>query len=187
MGEIEYRRGPCDFPLYPGESCSGVYQAKVLFKGEAAQIKVLSDFEDKKAGQRYLIYGPTLYFPNKYETLEKVINAIKISQSEAIYVRNTLTAKLKLVKGPISYIQAVDEELYEKTLSKMEFEALKDQGFKERYSFWAFTLQIQKNEVCCIIDYQTNKETYVFGPKSHILGPYEGVKCITISAGVCYV
>lgn len=190
MGEIEIRQGPTTFSLYPGESdLEGIKNATILGKNEVAVIQAIDNFiddkgEEKKAGECWIISGPARYIPTKFERCIKSYKAINVGQSEAIYVRDTSTSELKLVKGPQSYILNVDEEEYQKVLSPREFEALKDQGITERASSKAFTLQIQKNECVCVIDYKSNKETYILGPKSHILGPYEGVKVISISAGV---
>jgi major vault protein len=113
--------------------------------------------------------------------LSLIALAITVSENEAIYIRNTLTSELKLVKGPISYLPNVDEERFMKKLSKEEYQAL---GIPAEPSFKAYVVQIQKNECLCVIDYKDNKEEYIMGPESKILGPNEGIKVVTISAGV---
>jgi hypothetical protein len=37
-------------------------------------IKALNDFDDKKAGELYMIQGPTIFIPKKYERLERKID-----------------------------------------------------------------------------------------------------------------
>jgi len=114
-GEKDIRKGPKIFSLYPGEySENGVENAKILIKNEAAVVQSIFDNNDKKAGEKWLIEGPTLYFPSKYEKLLDTITAQNISQGEAIYIRNITNSELKLIKGPISYLRGVDEELYYK-------------------------------------------------------------------------
>jgi len=153
-GEKEIRKGPKVFSLYPGETDDGVQNAKILIKNEGAIIQSIYDYKDKKAGQKWLIEGPTLYYPSKYEKLVDTITAQNISQGEAIYIRNTTNSELKLITGPISYLRGVDEELFYKKLTQSEYEALSIQGIKAEPTFKAYNIQVQKNEIICIVDYK---------------------------------
>ena len=86
-----------------------------------------------------------------------------------------------MVKGPNSFIPSVDEEEYFKNLSQEEYEAL---GIPKTPSSRAFNLQIQKNEIVCVVDYLKNENRYVIGPISLLLGPHEGVKVLNLAAGL---
>jgi len=156
-----------------------------LNKNQAAVVKALRDFKkdnvERKAGELYMISGPTMFIPGQFEEVVRRVDAITISENEAVYIRNTSTSELKLVKGPISYMPGVEEERFYKKLSKDECQAL---GISEEAQFKAYSINVQKNECVCVKDYKNNKEYYVRGPDSHILGPYEGLKVISISAGV---
>lgn len=85
-----------------------------------------------------------------------------------------------MIKGPTSFIPSVDEEEYKKRLTDEEYTAL---GIAKQPSSKAFTLQIQKNEIVCVVDYLNNKNKFVVGPTSLLLGPYEGVKVLSLAGG----
>lgn len=71
-----------------------------------------------------------------------------------------------MISGPVSYIPDTNEELYSKQLSTEEYNALE---LPENPSYKAITVQVQKNEVICVLDHAKNTEKYIFGPISYIL------------------
>eukprot|EP01080_Neovahlkampfia_damariscottae_P003362 gene3362-5909_t len=182
MGEVEIRQGPAVFSLYPLEVLSASVQDVIILNNSTgAVIQATQDFDDKKAGEEWIIKGPTSYIPTVNEILIKIVPAINISQGEAIYVRNTRTSELKMIKGPTSFIPSVNEEEYHKKLSNEEYTAL---GIPKNASSRAYNLQIQKNEIVCVVDYLKNKNRYVIGPISLLLGPHEGVKVLNLAGGL---
>lgn len=182
MGKREVRKGPILFALYPGEQLEQEVQpAHILNSNEAAIIQAIEDHSDRKAGEKWIIKGPHMFIPNKFETVLETVKAINVPQQNAIYVRNTRTSELKLVEGPISYLLNVDEALYNKRLREEEYKAL---GIPSSPSHFAFVIQVQKNECVCVLDFQSNTEEYVLGPQTVFLGPHQGIKVLSLSAGV---
>lgn len=59
-------------------------------------------------------------------------------------------SRLELL-GPCSYVLSVNEELYEKSLSNIEYKALKKAAVP---SFLAYSLTLEKNQAVCIVDVQ---------------------------------
>ena len=86
-----------------------------------------------------------------------------------------------MISGPVSYIPETNEELYQKQLTPAEYAALE---IPENPSSRAITIQVQKNEVICVVDHAKNTEKYIFGPVSYILKENEGLKVLSLSMGV---
>ncbi len=181
-GEREIRKGPATFALYPSEVLVGTQSAVILSKNEAAIVFVDSDTTSHTAGERYMIVGPSSFIPDKNEHVESVIQAINVSDGQAIYVRNIENGELKMVKGPCSYLLKVNEEKYLKSLSSDEYEAL---GLTNRSpSYFATSIQVQKDEIACTIDSTKHEEKYHLGPTNLVLRPTESIKILSVSAGV---
>ncbi|EFC48084.1 predicted protein [Naegleria gruberi] len=201
FGMKEIRQGPSTFSLYPGESLlnSRVLDADILNKNEYIFLQALKDHYinntsnntstgnstgDKKlfkAGEMRRVIGPTIYYANtNEERIGDIQSAINVGENEAIYIRNVETSELKTVKGPTSYFLECNEELYYKKLTDREYDALE---LPNQSSFNAYHIQIQKNEIVCIIDHKKGIETFHEGPKSMILGSHEGLRTLSISGG----
>nr|CAG4717451.1 unnamed protein product [Naegleria fowleri] len=197
-GQKDIRIGPTTFSLFPGEVLMDgvVKDADILNKNEFIFLQALKDHEIEvpssndlnkmirktfKAGEMRRLIGPAIYYANtNEERVGGVQTAINIGENEAIYVRNTLTSELKTVKGPLSYYLDVNEELYYKKLTNKEYDAL-ELSYSPSYN--AYHIQIQKNEVVCIIDYKAGVERFYEGPKSMILDCSEGLRTLSISGG----
>lgn len=194
MGRIIIVHGPKTFSLHPGEMLDSIENAFLLNKNQYLIVESNDDFTDertgteRKAGELYTVQGPALFVPQKNETvvMDKSTytytrEAINISDGEAVYIRNTDTSELKMVRGPLSYVLPVNEEEYEKPLTADEYDAL---GLSRAPRSSAYSIQLQKNQCLCIVDYKESKERYVLGPDRVLLGPYEGVKAISLSGGI---
>eukprot|EP00916_Digyalum_oweni_P008499 GHVL01014257.1.p1 GENE.GHVL01014257.1~~GHVL01014257.1.p1 ORF type:complete len:858 (+),score=173.59 GHVL01014257.1:103-2676(+) len=85
-GEIEVRisdEWKVPFPLYPGEEMhQKPTELPMITEGNAALIRALRDFDDKVAGEEWLIKGPSLYFPRKEEQLISIIEGIMIGNAD---------------------------------------------------------------------------------------------------------
>lgn len=193
MGRRVVVRGPKTFCLHPGEKELPAEEAYLLNKNQYLVVQSNNYFEDangvkRSPGDLYNICGPTLFIPNKDEeilydpkTRQKLRNAISIPDGEAVYVRNTDTSELKLVKGPLSYVPAVNEEEYEKLLDALEYDALELSGLARSQ---AYVINVQKSQCLCVLNYKDNTERYILGPDRVILGPHEGLKVLQLSGGV---
>ncbi|KAL0484707.1 major vault protein [Acrasis kona] len=179
MGQIEIRRGPLILSLYPFERCEGLVKDAVLLgKNQYLFVKAT---EGDDAGVLHRVKGPALHFPNPNEEIVGTFDAINIGENEAVYIQNTDTSELKLVKGPTSYMLEVNEKEYNKELSAEECSAI---DASSATSSRAYSINIQKNEIVAITDYRSNKEKYILGPVCHILEPHEGVRVVKISGGI---
>jgi len=196
MGKSIVVQGPKTFSLFPGEELTTKpMNACLLNKNQYLVIEAMDDFsdeesgKDRKAGELYTVQGPTLFIPKKHEKIvvppvvpKKFIrDATNISDNEAVYVRNLDTSELKMVRGPLSYVLAVNEEEYLKSLTDDEYDALQ-LPYEPRSN--AYSIQLQKNQCVCVTDYKESKERYVLGPDRILLGPHEAVKVINLSGGV---
>lgn len=181
FGTRELRKGPANIMLYPMEERENVCSVTLLQQNQAAIVKCLTDFDGHKAGDLFQVKGPGSWIPSKNEQLVRIVDSVNVSESEAIYVRDNETSVLKMINGPVNYILKERESLYKKQLSGPEYRAL---SLPARASWKAYELKVRKNECVCIVDYETSKEKYLMGPISYLLKPHEGVKVVSISAGV---
>ena len=64
-----------------------------------------------------MVYGPREYLPGKEVSVVEKIKAIPLGENEGIYVRNLTTGKVRLERGPQSFLLSYNEELWSKKLS----------------------------------------------------------------------
>eukprot|EP01028_Stygiella_incarcerata_P011662 TRINITY_DN669_c1_g1_i1.p1 TRINITY_DN669_c1_g1~~TRINITY_DN669_c1_g1_i1.p1 ORF type:complete len:544 (+),score=173.65 TRINITY_DN669_c1_g1_i1:131-1762(+) len=184
MGTREVREGPREFSLYPRERMDGGVRQAHVIRAEQS-IVLLAKRHDKvlghKAGEMYKYMGPLKYIPKKHEEVVEIRDSIVVPQNEGIYVVDKNTGKARLVEGPVCYNLGVDEELYEKKLTKEQYDSL---GISSGCRWKAVSLGCADGEIACIIDRLSGLETYLSGPCIHLLGPEEEVKITVLSAGV---
>lgn len=181
IGDREVIVGPRVLALAYDEVIEGEIQSvHLLGEGQALQLQMIVDHEDRPAGFMWQEKGPKRFVPSKYERIVRQLNVILINQNEAIYVQDVETAKMKMIRGPCAYLLAVNEELYNKPYSEWEISAL---GLDKNPSYWATVIHLEKGEMLCVLNYESNQETVIMGPSTYILGPQEGVKVLSISAG----
>ena len=95
FGRQQIRRGECKFFLQPGEALyKGIQNIHVIDEDEALLVRANVNYFDKKtekeykAGQRWLIKGPTDYIPeNEVDIVEKR-EAQPLAENEGLYVRD---------------------------------------------------------------------------------------------------
>ena len=151
------------------------HQAEVQEEGKTVMKKF-------KAGEMRRVIGPTIYYANTNELkVGSTQTAVNVGENEAIYVRNLVSSELKTVRGPVSYFLDVDEELYSKPLSNQEYDAL---NIPRSATYNAYHINIQKNEVVCIINYKTGHESFIEGPKSMVMESNCGLRTLSISGGI---
>ncbi len=194
-GDREVRIGPCMFSLHPGEeidrsydvgemSPTGIREEFVLKENIGLLVKALKDFVDdtgttRKAGDLWIIKGPTNYIPPKYVHVERYVNAISLGHYEGIYIKNMKTGEIRLEVGPKIIMLTPDEELYEKDYTQSELTALK---FGENIDYTrARPLWVLENEATLIMSEED--QSIVFGPKVVMLGPFQRPYILTISGG----
>jgi len=203
LGHRELRRGECTFFLRPGEKLEkGIQNIYVLGEEEALLLRAKVAFaeasdKDKKtnrrAGDRWMIYGPCDYIPSiEIEVVERR-TAIPLDSNEGIYVRDVAAGTVRAVVGQ-SYMLKPTEELWAKELPKSVEELLTkatsrdqnegSQGDQERDPTRVITYRVPHNAAVQIYDFKQKKARVVFGPELVMLGPEEQFTILNLSGGV---
>eukprot|EP01115_Flamella_aegyptia_P000413 TRINITY_DN1058_c0_g1_i9.p1 TRINITY_DN1058_c0_g1~~TRINITY_DN1058_c0_g1_i9.p1 ORF type:complete len:849 (+),score=481.45 TRINITY_DN1058_c0_g1_i9:63-2549(+) len=181
-GSKELRKGEVSFFLKPGERLeSGIQNVYVLSEEEAILLSARQDFKDefskkdRKAGDRFMVYGPTDYVPPvEVEFIEKR-TAIPLDENEGIYVRDIKTGKVRAVTNE-TYMLKPNEELWKKDLPKVVEDLLtksQEGNAPERDKTRVVTYRAPHNSAVQIYDYKEKKSRVVFGPELIMLGPDE--------------
>jgi len=190
LGQRQLRKGETSFFLKPGERLeAGIQNVYVLSEEEALLLSVKQNYVDdqkkpRKAGDRFMIYGPTDYVPPvEVEVIEKRV-AIPLDENEGIYVRDIKTGKVRAVTNE-TYMLKPNEELWKKELPKIVEELLvkekPDHEAAERDKTKVVTYRAPHNSAVQIYDYKEKKSRVVFGPELIMLGPDEHFTVISLS------
>jgi major vault protein len=99
-----------------------------------------------------------------------------------MYVRDTQSGRVRIVKGE-SYMLQANEELWKKDLPKVVEDLLqqKGEGEAERDRTRAVTYRAPHNTAVQIYDYKEKKSRVVFGPELIMLGPDEQFTVVDLS------
>jgi major vault protein len=190
LGQRELRKGEVSFFLKPGERLeAGIQNVYVLSEEEALLLSVKQNFVDaskkeRKAGDRFMVYGPTDYVPPvEVDVIEKR-TAIPLDENEGIYVRDIKTGKVRSVTNE-TYMLKPSEELWKKDLPKIVEELLAKQrnesGSVERDQTRVVTYRAPHNTAVQIYDYKEKKSRVVYGPELIMLGPDEHFSILSLS------
>ncbi|MBI5066486.1 hypothetical protein HZA97_09735 [Candidatus Woesearchaeota archaeon] len=198
-GEREVRKGPQKFSLRPGEKIEKQpTKEHVLTKYDALLVKAREDFDNRKAGDKFLVKGPTKYVPSKHEDVLERITAISLSDTDGIYVQNNDTGEVSLVKGPTDYFLQPNESFYEKEITKEELQALGLEAQVGRDGVRVLTRQaanksfLEDRTKALVLELEDNEIVFLYdgtdtriekGPKTTFLGPYERPKVLNLSGG----
>eukprot|EP01114_Cavostelium_apophysatum_P021310 TRINITY_DN73_c0_g1_i1.p1 TRINITY_DN73_c0_g1~~TRINITY_DN73_c0_g1_i1.p1 ORF type:complete len:827 (-),score=291.69 TRINITY_DN73_c0_g1_i1:101-2581(-) len=191
FGQKELRKGEVSFFLRPGEKLeNGIQNIYVLAEEEALLLRARENFvdeekKDRKAGDRWMLYGPTDFVPPTEVEIVQKRTAIPLDENEGIYVRDIRTGKVRAVIGE-SYMLKPNEELWKKELPKQVEDILaKDKSVEdvtgERDKTRVVTYRAPHNSAVQIYDYKEKKSRVVFGPEMIILGPDEHFTIISLS------
>lgn len=66
----------------------------VLQEDESILLKAIEDFDGKKCGETWMIYGPTSYIPPKEVKIIDRRKAVPLSKNEGIYVKSLKTGEV---------------------------------------------------------------------------------------------
>jgi len=192
FGQKELRKGELSFFLNPGERLeSGIQNVYVLTDEEALLLRAKENFfdekekQEKKAGDKWMIYGPTDFVPPVEVEIVQKRTAIPLDENEGIYVRDIRTGKVRAVIGQ-SYMLKPNEELWKKELPKNVEELLSkdralDDNAVERDKTRVISYRAPHNSAVQIYDYKEKKARVVFGPDLVMLGPDEHFTIISLS------
>lgn len=183
LGEIDIRLGPCKLFLHYHERVA-VKRAKVLTAEQGLIVETTRDCvvegKECKAGDRRRVLGPCRFVPTKYERIAQNLTLQKLAHNEGIYVRNTTTGEVSMKIGACAFMLDVEEEFFVKEYSYEEAEAL---HLPSANTHHATCVKLERGQLLCCHNYQTNEERIIQGPASYLLGPQEGVKVLNLSAG----
>ena len=198
-GQRELRLGELRFFLKPGESIEGgIKEAYVLGEEEALLLFCNQDFKDDKgdlhkAGQRWMIYGPTNYIPPLEVSVIERRKSIPLDANEGVYVRDITTGKVRSVIGQ-AYMLLPNEELWKKELPAL-VESLLDKSTRDkndqddqlggsRDKTKVVTYRVTHGASVQIYDFKQKKARVVFGPELVMLGPDEEFTVLNLSGDV---
>ena len=99
-GDREVRVGPTIFSLHPGEELEHrkIRNEYVLVQDKGLLMKAIRDFKEgeikRKAGDRWIVEGPTHYIPHKYAIVEQPVKAISLGRDEGIYIKDEVLVNI---------------------------------------------------------------------------------------------
>jgi major vault protein len=205
-GSRQQRRGEASFFLQPGESFqdNSIKNVILLDENDALLLKAKTDFENKKAGDRWMIKGPCEFIPPLELEILESRRAIPLDDNEGIYVRDISTGEIRMVSGQTYLLQA-HEELWNKILSPEVEELLAAQYSgsifqtaevceKGEYRYRkpdvqsyvrvphkVVTFRAPHNSAVQVYDLRDKKCRIVFGPEYIKLGPHEEFTVLKLS------
>jgi len=191
LGQKELRKGECSFFLKPGERLeAGIQPVIVLAEEEALLLRARENFVDdlkkeRKAGDRWMLYGPLDFIPPVEVEIVETRKSIPLDVNEGIYVRDIKTGKVRAVTGE-SYMLVPNEELWKKELPKVVEDLLakdraENDSSAERDKTRVATFRAPHNSAVQIYDYKEKKSRVVFGPELIMLGPDEQFSVLSLS------
>lgn len=176
-GYKEQRFGERSFFLMPGETLEGGIKNKyVLADDEALLLRAKegheSEGEERKPGDRWMIYGPCSYMPPTQVEILEVRKAIPLHINEGIYVRDIKSGQVRSEIGR-SYMLKPHEELWEMELSDIVDGLLTQQGQPRTNKTRVVTYKCPANSIVQVYDYKSKVSRTVLGPNMVMLSPDE--------------
>jgi len=216
MGHKKMIQGPAQFFLNPGEALENgrVESIRVLGEDEGLVLRANESFVDgettRKPGDRWMVRGPAEYIPPTTCEVVTTHRAIPLDDNEGIYVRDTQSGQVKVIRGE-TYMLSENEELWRKELPPAVEELLhaakdpaadRSTGTKQggsgtggggggggaggrgkRDKSRAITFRVPHNAAVQIYDYKSKTPRVVFGPELVMLGPEEQFTQLSLSGG----
>jgi len=200
LGKRELRKGETSFFLNPGERLEGgrPQNVYVLDSEEALLLCARESLKDgsdnRKPGDRWMIFGPTDYVPPvAVDVLEKR-RAIPLDENEGIYVRDIKTGRVRAVTGQ-SYMLSSYEELWKKDCPAVVETLLAKEITRDRAGAGStsasardptkvITYRTPHNSAVQVYDYKSKTARVVFGPDLVMLGPDEQFTVNSLSGDV---
>lgn len=203
QGERSIRIGPALFALHYGEVLDAVHAEHVLTENDALLLRAEREaphpLDSKallRAGAEVVLKGPCRFIPHKYIVVKEHRKALTLAEAEGVYVQNSDSGQVRLIRGPADVILEHNECFWDKRLTQEELEALgyaeqvvtKDSRVlaatpRQRDKPWkAVVLDLEHNECVCL--FEGERTRVEFGPKTVFLAPNERPKVLFISGGV---
>uniref|UniRef100_A0A1X7VCR4 Major vault protein n=1 Tax=Amphimedon queenslandica TaxID=400682 RepID=A0A1X7VCR4_AMPQE len=191
----------------------GIQDAIILESDEALLVTAQEEFDDdtedgskvhRTPGDRWMIHGPTDYIPRTEIGNIQRRKATPLNENEGIYVRNVQSGQVRAILGPQSYLLQAAEELYEKELTPLAEEILKEGGgvgdasirkiayfdgakdpslFKgnKRDKTRVVTYRCPSNCAVQVYNYIEKTARVLFGPDLVVLDPHENFNVLSLS------
>ena len=180
----------------------------VLQEDEAVLLRAVESYtcpiteKNYKSGETWMIRGPLDFIPPIEIQILENRKAIPLAENEGVYVRESKTGEVKLVRGPVTYMLSEKEQPWEKILPDQVELLLNSGGYvplqvddkgNQYYSYKsvnkrdktrAVTFKAPHNSAVQLFDFKSGKSRIVFGPELIILEPYEEFTVLTLSGGV---
>eukprot|EP00994_Dinema_validum_P008082 NODE_70_length_2800_cov_54.990185_g44_i0.p1 GENE.NODE_70_length_2800_cov_54.990185_g44_i0~~NODE_70_length_2800_cov_54.990185_g44_i0.p1 ORF type:complete len:869 (+),score=259.39 NODE_70_length_2800_cov_54.990185_g44_i0:66-2609(+) len=198
LGSREVRRGPCTFFLQPGEQLeAGIQEVYTLGEHEAVLLLAMDPHmdgkEDRKPGDKWMVYGPAIYCPSAHVSVLEKRQKIPLATDEGIYVRNVLSGKVKTEMGK-TYMLRPEEELWEKDVPSIVEDKLACQGAAhteyiegsggkkgKRDKTRVVAYNLPHNAICQVYDFKERASRVIFGPDRVYLAPDEEFTVLSLS------
>jgi major vault protein len=201
-------KGEANFFLKPGERLqNGIQDIIILGEDEALLLQAKENIKGKKAGELWMIKGPTEFIPEIEEEIIERRKQIPLDENEGIYVRDVKTGEVKMITGK-TYLLDTTEQLWEKELTaevenllainasgsgfatasidekgKMVYQTNVAKGYK-RDKTRVITFRAPHNSAVQLFDYKSKQSRVMFGPELVMLEPYEEISVLTLSGKV---
>lgn len=205
LGREQLRVGEQSFFLLPGEELrDGIQNVTVLADDEALLLQAKEEFTDdradesviRKAGDRWMVYGPCEYVPPVQVLILESRKAMPLDENEGVYVRDTKTGLVRAVIGE-TYMLKPTEMLWEKPLPNEVEELLGKQSLGQTFVVMdskkglnvpaprdktkVITYRVSHNSACQIYDFKAKTSRVIFGPDLVLLGPDEQFTVLRLS------
>ena len=183
LGKMVLVQGETSFFLNPGEKIKEdkIEKVIVLTESEALLLQAKENFEEKKAGEKWMLKGPNRFIPPIEVTILEKRNVIPLDKNEGIYVRNIKTGEVKTEVGK-SYLLTPEENLWKKELPEnIEKILLKETNTKTRDQTRVVTYRCPFNSIMQIYNLKEKTSRIVFGPNLVMLEPYESFSVNSLS------
>jgi major vault protein len=203
--------GECTFFLHPYEQLDGaIYNVFVLDESEALLLKANEDLEDteagvtRKAGEKWMIYGPRDYIPaTNIEVLERR-NSIPLAEDEGLYIRDTRTGEVRAEVGHAYMLKPHEtfwnkelsplvEKLYGRQVTGETFQVAKQKGTEwvyeeikkeyKREKHRVVSFRVPHNSAVQVFNYMAKTNRVIFGPDHVMLQPDEEFTVVSLSGG----
>ena len=164
--------------------------------------------EDRKAGDKWMIYGPIEYIPEISVNVLEMRKAIPLDANEGVYVRDLTSGQVRAVIGK-TYMLKANEELWEKELPA-EVEGLLEvqklgntyippggpnsfaQGARKHFTLKSLSLnknairqeskfRVPHNSAIQLYNYKSKASRIAFGPDLVMLMPDEQFSVMRLS------
>jgi major vault protein len=181
LGAKVLRVGEKNFFLMPGESILGkIENAKILQEDAGLLLRAQQEFTDdqgvlRKPGERWMIYGPSVYVPVVEVEILESRQRVCLDTNEGVYVRDINTGQVRCEMGK-SYMLKAHEEFWEKELTELEETLLaKNRQYSsgKRDKTKVVTFRCSFANIVQIYDYKRKESRIVVGPALVHLGADE--------------